>query len=83
MITEKQVLKYAKKRGYDKVEKYDIVWNGYEVWHPSFNGNGVAIIGFPLVILVKGNEIRMSTPDESIEVLKLRYPGLGEEDEED
>ena len=80
MITEKQILKYAKIRGYDKVEKYDIVWNGYEVWHPGFNGNGVAIIGFPLVILVKGDEIRMSSKDESLEILDIIDPPEDEED---
>jgi len=82
MITDKQVLKYAKIRGYDKVEKYDIAWNGYDVWHPGFKGNGVPIIGYPLVILVKGDEIRMSSKDESLEILDYLFPNT-EDDEED
>ena len=81
MITEKKILNFALKRGYDYVKKTDTVWKGYQVFKPCFDGVGVAYVGYPLVILVKDNEIRMSTADESLEILDIMYPN-DEEDEE-
>lgn len=42
-------------------------WNGYEVWEGIHNTDEMICIGYPFVILVKGEEVRVSTPDESIE----------------
>ena len=80
MITKNKILEYAEMQGYDYAEKCDITWNGYDVWKPKFDGEGVAIIGYPLVILVKGNEIRMSSKDESLEILDIIDPPNNEED---
>ena len=82
MITDKQVLKYAKTRGYDKVTKCDKTWDGYSIYEPGFNRKGSPKIGYPLVILVKDDEIRISTEDESLEILDYLFPDT-EEDEED
>ena len=46
-------------KGYD--------WNGYEVYELEFDKK--SCVGLPLVILVKGEEVRLSTPDESLEYL--------------
>lgn len=46
-------------------------WRGYEVYEPVYNeknGEG-PIIGYPHVVLVKGEAIRLATPDESLERL--------------
>ena len=42
-------------------------WNGYNVYIPVYEGN--PIIGLPYVILEKGEEIRISTTDESLAYL--------------
>ncbi len=46
-------------RGYD--------WNGYEVYDLVFTKR--MIVGHPYVILVKGDEVRLSTAKESLEYL--------------
>ena len=43
-------------------------WNGYEVYDPDTSRYGY-YIGMPLVILVKGKEIKMSTSEEALEFL--------------
>lgn len=45
-----------------------ISWNGYEVYIPDTSKLGT-YIGYPYVILVKGEEVRTSTPEESLEYL--------------
>ena len=47
------------KKGYD--------WNGYEVYELDFDNK--AYVGLPLVILVKGEEVRLSTTGESLDYL--------------
>ena len=42
-------------------------WNGYTVYEPQYFQTPV--IGYPYVILVKGDEARISTIDESLEYL--------------
>ena len=82
MITDKQVLKYAKIRGYDKVTKSDKTWNGYSIYEPGFNRKGTPMIGYPLVILVKEDKIRMSSRDESLKILDYLYPYTGDDEED-
>lgn len=54
-------------------------WNGYEVWEEVY-GEDVCV-GYPLVILVKGDKIRESTPEESLGYLDFSE-GLSAEDEQ-
>lgn len=72
-----RVTEFAKENGYKGAEK-KISWNGYEVYEPIY-GNRSACTGYPLVILVKGDEIRLSTDDEALEILDILYPGDNEE----
>lgn len=51
-----------------KSYKKGVDWNGFEVYIPVYEGN--PIIGLPYVVLVKNNEARISTPDESIAYLE-------------
>lgn len=70
-MTREKVLNFARKQGYDKVE-YSGKWRGYDVYTPEVDygtEKEPAIIGLPLIILVKGNEIRLSTPDEAFAYL--------------
>lgn len=60
----KKVTDFAVANGYEAVEKSK-PWNGYECYEPIMFEDEIAFIGPPLVILVKGDEIRMSTPEEA------------------
>lgn len=42
-------------------------WNGYKVFKPIYKGN--PIVGYPYVILVKGDEVRICDAKESLEYL--------------
>ena len=51
-------------------------WKGYEVYKPVYTE--FAFRGHPYVVLVKGDRVRLSTPEESIE-----YLGSLSDDDED
>ena len=55
-------------------------WNGYEVYIPVYHE--VAYVGLPLVVLVKGDEIRLSTGEEGLDYLATTEDEDGEEAEE-
>ncbi len=65
------ILNFAQQRGYDSIKKLSVVYYDYEVYEPTFDFDGVAYVGLPLCILVKGDNIRMTTPDEAMELLKI------------
>lgn len=44
-------------------------WNGYSVFIPRYNDE--AFVGLPLVVLVNGDEARLSTPEEGMEYLEF------------
>ena len=75
----KQVISFAQRNGYETVEKLNN-WNGYECYEPIMDSKKETELGPPLMILVKGDKIRMSTPDEAFQQLGECYP---EEDEND
>ena len=50
-----------------KSYKKGVDWNGYEVFIPQYKGN--PCIGLPYVVLKKGAEARICTPDESLAYL--------------
>lgn len=62
----KSVIEFAKKNGYETAEKLNN-WNGYECYEPIMDSKKETAIGPPLIILVKGEKIRMSTPDEAFQ----------------
>lgn len=57
-----RVVKFAKSEGYGDALPLG-KWHGYDAYEPVFDG-GTAYVGPPLMILVKGETIRMSTPEE-------------------
>jgi hypothetical protein len=67
-MTEDQILKFAIDQEYDDI-KYIGKWKEYEVYEPLFDYEGISYVGLPLIILVKDDTIRMSTPDEAFEYL--------------
>ena len=64
-----------------KSYKKGVDWNGYQVYIPQYKGN--PCIGLPYVVLQKGNDVRISTPDESMAYLAYEQTkALGEESTE-
>lgn len=64
--------------GASRYEK-SVPWKGYEVYKPVYTE--FAFRGHPYVVLVKGDRVRLSTPEESIEYLGFSTPP-GEDDED-
>ena len=66
--TFEEIVIFAKSQGYESVE-YSGKWGNYEVYEPIYNKEYIACIGLPLIILVKGVNIRMSTQEEAFKFL--------------
>lgn len=68
-MEEKKILEFARERGYESAV-YQKEWNGYDCYEPIFSlEQPESYIGLPLMILVKGETIRMSTPEEAMDML--------------
>ncbi len=65
-MNKKEILKFAKQEGYDDIS-YIGKWREFEVYEPLFDFEDVSYVGLPFIILVTGDTIRMSTPEESLE----------------
>lgn len=63
-----KVKDFAKQQGYDDVLPIG-KWKGFDAYEPVFNSEEPSFIGVPLLILVKGDSIRMSTVEEAFEQL--------------
>lgn len=64
-----KIKQFAKQNGYDGVFPLG-KWKGYDAYEPTFDFSSEkepALVGPPLMILVKGDEIRMSTVEEAFE----------------
>jgi hypothetical protein len=64
-----KVKAFAKEKGYDDA-LYIGKWKEYEAYEPVFDGDDVSFVGVPLLILVKDDDIRMSTVEEAFEQLQ-------------
>ncbi len=60
---------YIKSRFADEIVR-DKDWKGYQIYRAKYNGKAPCL-GYPLVLMVKEGEkeVRISTPDESMEYL--------------
>lgn len=68
-MDEKKIQEFAVANGYEAAVYRD-EWKGYQCYEPVFSlEQPVSYIGLPLMILVKGETIRMSTADEAMELL--------------
>lgn len=63
-----KIIKFANENGYSGAV-YLNEWRGYSCYEPTFDDEDVSFVGLPLIIMVKGDEIRMSTPEEAMEHL--------------
>lgn len=68
-MSKKEIIAFAKKQGYDGVSPLG-KWREYDAYEPTVKGtseDNPAVVGPPLMILVKGEEIRMSTIEEAFQ----------------
>lgn len=66
-MRKKDIIAFAKKNGYDDVLPLG-EWRGFDAYEPiigSATEEDPACVGPPLMILVKGDTIRMSTVEEA------------------
>ena len=64
-----QIIQFAKNNGYETAIEAE-EWNGYQCYEPIYSTKEPAIIGPPLMILVKGNIIRFSTYSEAMQMME-------------
>lgn len=63
-----KIIKFAEEYGYTGAI-YLHEWRGYSCYEPTFSDEGTSFVGLPLIIMVKDDEIRMSTPEEAMQHL--------------
>lgn len=68
MMAER-IQEFAAENGYTKIEKAE-PWHGYDVYVPVYDE--MSYVGLPFVILVRGEEIRLSTPEEALEWVRTQ-----------
>ena len=80
-MDKKKVLAFAKKQGYDDVRHIG-KWREFEAWEPFMKSDddGFPCIGLPLLILVKGDKIRMSTEEEAFAQLEEAVAHMEEQE---
>jgi len=64
-----EIIAFAGKQGYDGVRSLG-KWKEYDAYEPTYDHatkEEPAYVGLPLMILVKDDEIRMSTVEEALE----------------
>lgn len=64
MMDEMKIKQYAHDQGYDDIRKSPKHYKGNDVYIPKIDDG--LFVGLPLVILVQGENIRMSTADEAL-----------------
>jgi len=55
-----RIVAFAKEQGYDSASSIG-KWKGYDIYEPLFKGDQVSFVGLPLMIMARGDIIRMST----------------------
>ena len=67
-LNRKAIKQFAIAQGYEDIRKSRKKYKNYEVYEPLWSDSNECIVGLPLVILVQGENIRMSTADEALEI---------------
>ena len=55
-------------------------WNGYQVYIPQYSQK--TYVGLPFIVLVKGDEVRVSTVEESMDYLEFKNKKIVQENRE-
>lgn len=83
-MKKSEIVAFAKENGYDGIAPLGR-WRDYDAYEPTIGSKSdtsLAFVGPPLMILVKGEEIRMSTVEEAYEQIAEADDEDDEEDEE-
>ena len=72
-MDEEKILEYFKPNGYNYIE-YIGEWKQYKVYALIRDKDATSFVGFPFVGLVEGEKIRISTREESLEIIDYFYP---------
>lgn len=67
-----RIVEFAKEQGYDGAEPLG-QWRGFDIYEPMFDQASEeepAIVGIPLMIMVQGSVIRMSTEEEAFQQIE-------------
>ena len=70
-IKREKIKKIAKNLDADRIIKTAYTWNGADVY--SLKYNSFKVIGLPHFILVKGNNVRLSTDEETFAIINKYY----------
>lgn len=68
-----KIVEFARAQGYSNVSSEGVKWQKYEVYEPKVSLMN-AKLDLPRMILVEGDRIRLSTPEEAYAFLDYRYP---------
>lgn len=60
-----KIIDFAKLEGFDTAQRVEN-WRGYEIYEPLYNDGEVHYIGLPFFIMLKDDEMRMSTLEETL-----------------
>ena len=60
---------FAKEQGYEGAV-YLGNWREFEVYKPVFGESGIHTVGLPFRIVANGNEVRLTTVDETFAYMK-------------
>lgn len=66
-----EILEFAKAYDYENIRDMNMHYKNYEVYEPCFALDKIAYVGLPLFILVRGDDIRMSTRKEADKILRI------------
>lgn len=66
-LSMKDIEAFAKKNGYETAD-YGGTYEDYDVWCPITDTKNYTFTGLPYLILVKGDEIKMTTPENALEI---------------
>ncbi len=73
-MNEEKIQEFAKKEGYSRIV-YEGVWKGYDTYYADYFGDDkIRYVGLPFYVLVKENEIRLSKPEECLDILEYFNP---------
>lgn len=79
-MDREKIREFAKNHGYEDVI-YEGEWRGCSVYGRVFKGEEPRCLGYPLKILVKDDEIRLSTTKETREYILYAYADKIEQDD--
>ena len=73
-MIKRYIKRFARLHGYKGAKKTGIEYKYNDVYAPYYRKKGPVYVGYPLFVLVQYDECRLSTPDESLEILDLLHP---------